>query len=700
MKPRILIPLVLLSLAAGVAHAAPSASFTARKIQGDTCLAPCAVHFDAIGKGALAATPFVTAETTDPVFDREFHSLLFQWDFGDPGSGAWTTGAAAATANGMSKNYDIGGIAGHVYENPGTYTVTLRVTNPAGETAETTRQVVVGDRATYFTAANTFCFANDDSNWAGCPLNCATDDNCTVLTTTTTPPNLETALEAGDNCSGTDDCANADVGGGQRRLLFRRGGTYRLSSYTEMNRGASTPGFIEAFGSGARPIFNLNGGLLEAGDRWTYMDIQLTNCNTGCIYPDTTDENLTWLRVRAFNRNASCIEETLTDPSIQISRYPTRRAFVEVECDGDDATIARHAVGVWPGSEYSLWMGGHVSQDPNQRESAATPDRFTMRSHHTQFYLISHVDFIDTSPGRGVFQLRQDDNSCYAGGCLVPQSSGMYVLISDNRIEDSASESNFVVRICPDSGCNCQGEACAGSLQGDVVPTHDIIFERNFHFSPDGAAGQKNGLYQLWGGDITIRNNVYDLQDSFTGGLIFAYALGDPDNAGGSATDGNIHILNNTIYFDHANSGSFNLALSGTGNGSGCPRGCSVRNNLLVAPNFSGTLGTGTGFASSNNLLVRTPNPFAATVPARGTTRISSFQLGSGSAGAVDTGYSFSSSVNRDVWVHEDAFGGCRGAGGTGPWDVGASEFGAPRCNQSSGGGTSSLLPPTLLAPR
>lgn len=83
-----------------VVSAAPSANFTARPIQGSTCVAPCAVHFDAIGNG--------TTETTDPDFTREFHSLLYLWSFGDPGSGTWTT-------SGLSKNHGVGAIQGALF---------------------------------------------------------------------------------------------------------------------------------------------------------------------------------------------------------------------------------------------------------------------------------------------------------------------------------------------------------------------------------------------------------------------------------------------------------------------------------------------------------------------------------------------------------------------------------------------------------
>jgi len=89
MGSRLLASIFLLAFAAAPAVAAPDARFTARKVQGPTCVAPCAVHVDAIGMGALSPNPWVTPETTDPAFDREFHSLTFQWTFGDPASGTW-----------------------------------------------------------------------------------------------------------------------------------------------------------------------------------------------------------------------------------------------------------------------------------------------------------------------------------------------------------------------------------------------------------------------------------------------------------------------------------------------------------------------------------------------------------------------------------------------------------------------------------
>ena len=70
-------------------------------------VAPLAVFFDATGTTA-SSTP------------RPFHDLEYRWDFGDVGSGTWTTGSSAGVS---SRNTATGPVAAHVFETPGTYTI-------------------------------------------------------------------------------------------------------------------------------------------------------------------------------------------------------------------------------------------------------------------------------------------------------------------------------------------------------------------------------------------------------------------------------------------------------------------------------------------------------------------------------------------------------------------------------------------------
>ena len=98
----------------GVSRAAdPIASFT---FATNNCVAPCAIFFDARGS--------TDADLTDR---QDFTDLTYTWDFGDPRSGSWTHGAQAATPVAHPRNTDSGPVAGHLFEGPGVYTVTLTV---------------------------------------------------------------------------------------------------------------------------------------------------------------------------------------------------------------------------------------------------------------------------------------------------------------------------------------------------------------------------------------------------------------------------------------------------------------------------------------------------------------------------------------------------------------------------------------------
>ena len=183
------------------AEATPNASFVASKVQGTTCVAPCAVHFDAIGNGSNL--------TTDASFPRAFHSLLFLWEFGDPGSGTWAV-------SGKSKDRAIGAIAGHLYQNPGTYLVRLTVTNAYGETDIAEQQVVVADPDAHF-ASTTWCFANSGTpggaGFESCPTR--TPSRHVVI-----GANVSTGF---DLALGSGYC---NAGQAKNRCLFRAGDTF------------------------------------------------------------------------------------------------------------------------------------------------------------------------------------------------------------------------------------------------------------------------------------------------------------------------------------------------------------------------------------------------------------------------------------------------------------------------------------------
>lgn len=166
-------------------------------------VAPLAVYFD-----AAAATVPCAGSTADP-----FLSIEYDWDFGDGSS-------------------DSGPLAGHVYETPGEYQVTVTARDHSNSTEATrTTLIQVSDPDAVFPGAATVCVSNTGI-FTSAPAGA-------TLLTTQNLGSLQLQLTAG------------------RRLLLRRGETWSTSSTLTLN--VAGPGLIDAFGPGAPPRIRLTG---------------------------------------------------------------------------------------------------------------------------------------------------------------------------------------------------------------------------------------------------------------------------------------------------------------------------------------------------------------------------------------------------------------------------------------------------------
>jgi hypothetical protein len=190
------------------AHASTSAVFTPSRTEG---VAPLSVFFDA-------------ASTTATGVTNPFHELDYAWDFGDTGAGVWTYGTAST-----SKNVAYGPVTAHVFETPGTYTVTLAVFDGSATVSETV-EITVTNPNTVFAGENTICFTNASTteNFIDCPSGAFR-----VATTT------------------FDGAVNTYLGTG-KRLLFHRGETFTSDNTTYLDQNG--PWTVGAYGTGAKPI--------------------------------------------------------------------------------------------------------------------------------------------------------------------------------------------------------------------------------------------------------------------------------------------------------------------------------------------------------------------------------------------------------------------------------------------------------------
>jgi PKD repeat protein len=651
MSPKLLARVVLVVLAAAPAAAAPTASFTARPIQGAVCVAPCAVHFDAIGNGG--------DETTDPDFDREFHSLYFDWDFGDPGAGTWSV-------SGASKNSAIGAVAGHLYDNPGVYAVRLTVTNPNGEAAETSSSVTVTDPDAHFTDAETFCFANDDLDWTGCPLDCSGgDDNCTVIN------DFDLALDGGDDCSGNDDCGRVSTA--KQRLLFRRGDRFSQDSVPPLVD-STAPGLITAFGPLSNPLPVVSGGtlrILGGGDGWTFAHFEADRSDGWVVNMGLgTTRGFTVYDIFAHGYTEGCFN---SDRSQGNTSWSQRIAVIELRCTrapGLDVSTDRFLWG-----QYMLTMGGYSDNSGD--------GEFVVRTLHQRWSVIQHMEL--RNPGRrggarNTLQFRAWDN---AAGAARSTEDNKWNIVSDNHFINRGDSSTYVMRVCEDSGCNCPAGCDAGG--NGAVENEDLIVERNF-FTFDVTAPTSSVLFGIesWGGDQTFRNNVADYRGGMIDGAPNRFVTARGSAHPNATNDDNIHVYNNTVYFNDTYSGDFVFCYA-----FGADSGLFCRNNLLYAPNNTGQFMDGTsGFTASNNLNAIV-NPFLGPVPSKSSVDKDDFRIASPNPGVIDTGYDFSPGSDRDRWVHDDAYGGCRPAtpgAGNPSWDIGAHEVGAVSCIPGASG--------------
>ena len=254
----------------------PPGSGTMTAAHRTSGVAPLSVFFDAVDTNSEGETyPFTWRSGVYQPTDYE--GTLYRWDFGDPGSGAWTQ-------TGNSRNKATGYTAAHVYENPGTYTATLTIIDLQGGVHTYTQTITVTafSGTTYYVAAN-----GSDAN----------DGRSTAT------PFL------------TVNKAMSKIGTNVR-ILFRRGDTFSTNSHFDITDPG--PGIIGAYGSGNRPIIDCsyedgNGTNIFSpqgtGTDWRIMDLDLRGPSltgtVGPVGPPVTSQGVDslYLRLKVTNWN-------------------------------------------------------------------------------------------------------------------------------------------------------------------------------------------------------------------------------------------------------------------------------------------------------------------------------------------------------------------------------------------------------------
>jgi hypothetical protein len=539
-------------------------------------VAPLSVFFDATGTTATATT-------------RPFHNLEYRWTFGDaagsPVSGTtWTTGSGA----GNSRNAATGPVAAHVFENSGTYTVSLTVTDGSNTVSNNCTQIVVQNPADVFSNDNTVCVAAQSQPLAGsggCPLGALTD-------------RLESFPAAISRYATTG-----------KRVLFKRGDTFTAA--TEARITATGPGIVGAYGSGALPLIQVplqvaagteinilgfsSSSTPEFKD-WRIMDLDLDGMGggqtsgTGISSASGGVAQVTVLRLTYRNMN-NAIGFALDRLNFLNNDFIANGKPAEATHSVDQVTVVDSTVIPGAATVYSaydagnriafmgnnfdnggLGTGSHITRWPFLNKAVISNNTFS-RPGSTRLAIKLHAPYwnstfnvFDPTATQPVIASNPSNYSTYANG----DGYSKYVVISDNKLTDSptAAGNPWSVELGPQDS-------------GSDERIKDVIVERNWWVA--NTASQV--ALRISASEVTARNNIFD----FSHGSNSQTAI-QVVKDGVVITSDQVRLYNNTIYSSYpVPAGQF----VGVEVGSIDPftnavvpvTNITMRNNLAYAPN-------------------------------------------------------------------------------------------------------------------
>lgn len=577
-----------LVFATASASAAVTAGLSVTRTRG---VAPLAVHFDA-------------SETTSTETTRPFHDLHYAWEFGDPNSGTWKV-------SGRSKNRDTGPIAAHVYERPGTYTVTLTVRDASGASDTKTVTIEVEDPEVVFAAENTICFSTD-GDFGGAPAGAkrVTSDSWDDIT--------------------------AALGTG-KRVLLKRGHAWNYSGKHKVMafRG---PGILGAFGEGPRPVLrytssdpSIEGAPFTLGSKeapgefedFRFMDLEIDGAGHERHFAMAQGESnhITFLRVRMHHGGSFIFMAPSVLDHNNRNGFPGHSlhagvAFVETEYE--------HIIG--NGEEFNTrhiaYIGGRKFTFLGNVWNDATRGEHVLRFPVVARAVIAHNALTNSRARKHVIKLHGSTRPT-----IEPKRSE-WITISDNYF--SSDLGDWTISLGPQNN------------RSNEIVEH-VILERNEVVLGHGA----EYAFHLCGSEMTVRNNVVITTAPGRGTAVYFGRRGvEPPP------------VNNRAYNNSAfNGGDGQLTLVQIAD---IASNTTVRNNFGMGRGpMVAIAGTGTGLVESNNVVTSTPG-WVEAAP----TKAAHFQLTPESQ-AIDAGTA--------VPVFDDYLGVSRPQNGK--WDLGAFEF-------------------------
>jgi len=525
-------------------------------------VAPLSVFFDAFGTTATA--------TTTP-----FHNLEYRWNFGDTTAGTWAYGAKPGTS---SKSLATGPEAAHVFETPGTYTVTMNAFDGTNTSGITTT-ITVQDPNIIFSGSNTICINQTNSDFTGCPAGADTHIQ----------PDFPTALNT-----------YAITG---KRVLFKRGDTFTGTTSAALTH--TGPGMVGAYGTGANPIIHTtstSGQMFTIGDPsvnvmqdWRVMDLEFDGqSNAGItVYSAAYNaDQMLFLIVNMHDAGNLYIYNTGILNIYQTTMHIWSENFLV------DSVLQRAIGGA---GAYVAFVAGAKMVYLGNLVNDSTGAEHVMRIMYSAKGIFSNNTFSNPAPTKQVFTLRGISYSginCTGGAgtsqCLP--SLFPYNTYAAKTTQTVVSDNKFI------SGNTSQPVDIHPS-ESNLFDTEyeDILFERNWYVSTVG--GCCIPMLNIQAQKVTVRNEVMEIS---AGDWHRAFAVSGAGTASPASSD--VRIYNNTIYSSASN--QFQAAVIDAG-----VTGVIFKNNIFYAPNINGTVDFTNATASNNSTDTRTNAYFTAVPP-------------------------------------------------------------------------------------
>lgn len=489
--------------AASAASASIDLVLNANRVTG---IAPLAVSFNSIGTTADAAL------TTRP-----FHELSYKWEFSDTSDVPdWAYGATSAN---RKKNVAYGPVAGHIFEKPGTWLVTLTATASSDKNIKVSKSmtVVVSDPATL----NTVCVSNTGmpvGGGGGCPVGAAGQQV-------------------------TSWAGIAGLATTYKRILLKRGDVWNSDGHFSLTS-SQTGGIISAYGSGTtKPkvilVSDTTAFYLNRTSDWRIMGLEI-------VGNGVQGHSKTGVTV-SYGDNILISNLSVSDVFIGIGSSYVEGLTIE------DSSIS----GLYDSSQGMSGIAMYLENTDNLSilgsKFSDSPATHVVRVQGTEKAVISNNLIERAGPTRNALSVRGKTTS---GATPWSGLWTQYVLISNNIIDNSL-RGGYALYAGPQS-------------VGHAERVRDVIVEGNYVKAKD-----------LYAADFQVAENLSVRNNVFSSYYAYAIGLGLGGNAAGSPVSNGVYIYNNTIYKPDVSATSSFSAFSFSNAGSAS--NVYIKNNAVYA---------------------------------------------------------------------------------------------------------------------